>query len=387
MGGISMLYRTIAKTGDEVSVLGFGCMRLTGGESRIDEERATRQIRYAIDRGVNYVDTAYPYHMGTCEPFLARALSGGYRERVKLATKLPCWMVGTREEMDRMLASQLERLGTGHIDYYLLHALYDKLWEKMRDADALAFLEKAKEDGRIRSTGFSFHGDLGTFKEIVDAYDWDVCQIQYNYLDERNQAGTEGLEYAAARGLGVVVMEPLRGGNLAGRVPREVQAIWDEAEVKRTPAEWALRWVWNRPEVSVALSGMNEEKQIEENLRVAEEARPGSLTEKELQLVRRVEEAYRGLMVVGCTGCRYCMPCPQGVNIPGCFEMYDKKRVFGDERAQMVYAFRYAGIMGPPAHASLCNECGQCTELCPQRLEIPALLKEVAEEFDRHLAL
>ena len=377
-----MLYRTVEKTGDSLSVLGFGCMRLAGDEASIDEERATAQIRYAIERGVNYIDTAYPYHMGKSEPFLGQALADGYREKVKLATKLPHWIINSREDMERILDSQLERLRTERIDYYLLHALHDHVWNKLRGFDVLDLLNKARDDGRILHTGFSFHGDKDVFKEIIDAYDWDVCQIQYNFLDEENQAGTEGLEFAASRGLGVIVMEPLRGGNLAIRVPAEVQAIWNEANIKRTPAEWALRWVWNRPEVSVVLSGMNEEDHIEENLRIADEAYPGSLTEKELELVGRAAKTYRRLMKVGCTGCGYCLPCPEGVDIPACFEIYNNRHMFGDKRADVAYMIRLSGVSGQPSHASLCTECGTCEELCPQHLPIPELLKDVAEEFD-----
>lgn len=380
-----MLYRRIEKTGDDVSILGFGCMRLAGTEASIDEERATNQIRYAIDHGVNYIDTAFPYHLGNSEPFLGRALSDGYRERVKLATKLPPWVTNSRQDMDNILNAQLQRLKTDVIDYYLLHALGARVWEKLTGFGVLDFLDKAKAAGIITHTGFSFHGDLASFKEIVDAYDWDVCQIQYNFMDEKNQAGTEGLEYAVAAGLGVIIMEPLRGGNLTRRIPPEVQAIWDEAEVKRSPAEWALRWVWNRPEVSVVLSGMNKESQVEENLRIADEAYPESLSDKELELISRAEKTYRRLMKIGCTGCQYCMPCPEGVNISDCFDIYDGKFVFGDDRADLVYMIRNGGVAGAPSYASLCTECGTCEDLCPQGLDIPTLLKDVAAEFDKSL--
>jgi predicted aldo/keto reductase-like oxidoreductase len=380
-----MLYRKIEKTQDELSILGFGCMRLAGGEASIDEERAAKQILYSIDHGVNYIDTAFPYHLGTSEPFLGRVLNDGYRGKVKLATKLPPWVTNTRDDMDKILKSQLERLQTEAIDYYLLHSMNGEIWERLSGLGVLGFLDKAKDSGLIINAGFSFHGRLEDFKEIVDAYDWDICQIQYNYMDENNQAGTEGLEYAARAGLGVIVMEPLRGGNLTKMIPPEVQAIWDEAETKRSPAEWALRWVWNHPEVSVVLSGMNEESQVEENLRIADEAFPNSLNAKELELIGRVEKTYRRLMRIDCTGCRYCMPCPQGVDIPDCFDIYNSKYVFGDERTQLVYNIRHGGISGSPSYASLCNECGTCEELCPQQLEIPELLKEVAAEFDKDL--
>jgi uncharacterized protein len=384
-----MLYRKMEKTGDELSVLGFGCMRLpqksgTPGEGKIDEKRATAQIRYAIDQGVNYIDTAMPYHRGASEPFLGRILRDGYREKVRLATKLPPFLVRAFGDMDRLLATQLDKLGTDHIDYYLLHGLYRESWDKMKTMNALGFLEKAKADGRIVNAGFSFHGDLDTFKEIVDAYDWSFCQIQYNFMDECNQAGTEGLKYAASKGLGVVVMEPLRGGHLAGMVPREVESIWKGAEVKRSAAEWALRWVWNHPEVTVVLSGMNDEAHIQENIRIAGEALPDSLTEKELALVSRVEAAYRKLTKAGCTGCRYCMPCPSGVDIPACFQAYDISHMFNGTRwARQTYMVFVSGALGSdPAYASMCKECGKCLEKCPQHLQIPELLKEVAEEFE-----
>jgi predicted aldo/keto reductase-like oxidoreductase len=380
-----MLYRKIEKTGDELSILGFGCMRLAGGEASIDEQRAAKQIRYAIDHGVNYIDTAFPYHQGASEPFVGRVLKDDYRGKVKLATKLPPWVTHSRADMDKILRSQLERLQTEAIDYYLLHSMNGETWERLLGLGVLDFLDKAKASGLIVNAGFSFHGRLEDFKEIVDAYDWDICQIQYNFMDENNQAGTEGLEYAASAGLGVIVMEPLRGGNLTKMIPPEVQAIWDEAETKRSPAEWALRWVLNRPEVSVVLSGMNEESQVEENLRIADEAYPNSLSAKELELIGRVEKAYRKLMRIDCTGCRYCMPCPQGVDIPDCFDIYNSKYVFGDERTHLVYNIRHGGISGSPSYASLCSECGTCEELCPQQLEIPELLKEVAAEFDKDL--
>ena len=380
-----MLYRKVKKTGEELSVLGFGCMRVPQKRGRIDEKRATRQIRSAIDRGVNYLDTAMLYHLGANEPFLGRALRDGYRERINLATKLPPGAVKTRPDMDRLLDAQLDMLRTDRIDYYLLHGIDRESWNKIRELGALEFLDKAKEDGRIRYAGFSFHGDIDSFKEIVDAYDWEVCLIQYNYLDEHNQAGTEGLKYAAGKGLGVIIMEPLRGGNLTGRIPPAVQAIWDEADVKRSPAEWALRWIWNHPEVTVVLSGMNREDHIEENLRMADEAHPESLSDKELEIVNRAAETYRGLMKAGCTGCRYCMPCPAGVDIPTCFDIYNGAHIFGDRQvARVLYLLRLGGVgdSGKAAYASMCEHCGTCEEVCPQHLPVQALLEDVAKDFE-----
>lgn len=379
-----MQYRTMKKTGDRLSVLGFGTMRLPEKAGRIDEGRATALIRSAIDQGVNFIDTAFPYHLGTSEPFLGKALGDGYRERVKLCTKLPPWSVRTREDMDRILDSQLRRLRTDHIDYYLVHSLDGINWQRMRDLGVLSFLDAAKEDGRIVNTGFSFHGDLPSFKEIIDAYDWDACLIQYNYLDERNQAGTEGMRYAAGKGVGIMVMEPLRGGNLARRPPRAVRDIWHAAPVSRTPAEWALRWVWDHPEVTLLLSGMNDEEHLAENLRIADDATPSSLTEAERGCIARARDAYRSLMKVDCTGCRYCMPCPAHVNIPLCFELYNNKHVFGEARsAGFYYAIRLSDIANNQASfASQCTRCGKCLRHCPQHLDIPTLLEGVAREFE-----
>jgi predicted aldo/keto reductase-like oxidoreductase len=381
-----MLYRKNPKNGNELSILGFGAMRLPlNDDGSIDQERATFQVRYAIDHGVNYVDTAWPYHMGESEPFIGRALADGYREKVKLATKLPQWMVKTHEDMDRFLNLQLEKLNTDHIDYYLIHSLVGSSWEKIHKLGVLDFLDRAKADGRIINAGFSFHGNTGDFKKVIDAYDWDFCQIQYNFLDRERQAGIEGLKYAASKGLGIIVMEPLRGGNLAKTVPPVIQEIWDGAEVKRSPAEWALRWVWNHPEVTVVLSGMNEESHVEENLKIADEAYPNSLSEKELELVDRVAEKYDELMKIDCTSCRYCMPCPQGVEIPHCFEMYNNMHMFGnEEQFKMMYIAKLGGILNSSGtgFASQCTQCGKCLDACPQNLPIPDLLEKVVEEFE-----
>ena len=381
-----MLYRKMPKNGDELSILGFGCMRLPAkADGSIDEERGIKQVRFAIDQGVNYVDTAWPYHMGASEPFVGRALTDGYREKVKLATKLPSWLIEKREDMDKFLNAQLEKLQTDHIDYYLVHALVGELWDSVAKIGVADFLDKAKADGRIKNAGFSFHGAGEDFGRIVDAYNWDFCQIQYNFLDEKNQAGTAGLEYAASKGLGIVIMEPLRGGNLTRNVPQAVKKIWDEAPVKRTPAEWALRWIWNHPEVTVVLSGMNEEAHVRENLKVAGQAYPNSLTKAELQLVQRVESTYRKLMKVGCTGCRYCMPCPSGVNIPLCFEEYNNLYlVHNPDEEKFMYAARLGGAvaLGTPEFASLCVQCRECVDKCPQHIDIPMVLESVVEELE-----
>lgn len=381
-----MLYRKIPKNGDELSILGFGCMRFPMTKAgQIDEPRAVRQIRDAIDRGVNYLDTAWPYHAGESENILGRALADGYRYKVKIATKLPSWMIKNREDMDTFLNAQLEKLKTDRIDYYLLHALAGGPWDRLDSLGVMDFLDKAKTDGRIVNAGFSFHGTLEDFKRVVDAYPWEFCQIQYNYLDEENQAGTEGLKYAASKGLGVVIMEPLRGGNLGlPTPPADVAAIWKKAAVARTPVEWALRWLWNHPEVTVVLSGMNEEAHIEENIAIASQAHPDSLTADEIKLVEAAGQKYKTLMKVGCTGCGYCMPCPSDVAIPTCFEVYNKLHIFGNvEEAKFMYAIRMSGmISGTPGYATQCVQCGECLEKCPQRIEIPDCLEKVAEELE-----
>ena len=354
-------------------------MRLATKRMSIDEERATRQIRSAIDNGVNYIDTAAPYHGGESERFLGRALQGGYREKVKLATKLPPFSVKTREDMDRILGIQLKKLQTDHIDYYLLHGLEASQWKKLFDLGVLGFLDSAKAAGKIRNAGFSFHGDRKTFKEIIDAYDWVFCQIQYNFLDETNQAGTEGLHYAAAKNIAVMIMEPLRGGMLAGKLPKEVEQIYRDAGTKRSAAAWALRWVWNHPEVTVVLSGMNDENHIAENLKTCKDALPGSMTAMELATMEEVAGTYRKLIKVGCTGCAYCMPCPSGVNIPQCFSIYNDYYMGNNSLiTRGMYGMMLMGAMGSPAtDASLCRNCGKCEKACPQKIAIPEELKKV----------
>ena len=382
-----MLYRKMPKNKDELSILGFGCMRLPmTKEGQIDEPRAVRQIRDAIDQGVNYLDTAWPYHAGESENVLGRALADGYRDKVKIATKLPTWMINTRDDMDRYLNAQLVKLGTEHIDYYLLHSLDGNSWDKLERLTVTGFLDAALADGRIKNAGFSFHGLLDDFKSIVDAYSWTFCQIQYNFLDQQNQAGKEGLEYAAAKDLGVVIMEPLRGGNIGlPTPPPAVEEIWKRADTLRTPVEWALRWVWNHPEVTVVLSGMNEEAHIEENLAIADAALPGSLTKAECDLVEEVAQKYREIMKVDCTGCGYCLPCPEGVMIPFAFEVYNKMHLFGnEEEGKFYYAIRLSGQIadGEPGYASQCVACEECLEKCPQQIEIPDFMADIAEEME-----
>ena len=379
-----MLYREVPKTGDKLSVLGYGCMRLPGRGRFINEKLAERQIMYALDQGVNYFDTAYPYHGGKSEPFLGEVFSrNGCREKVRIATKLPTWMTHSREDMDRVLDEQLARLKTDRIDYYLVHGLVGESWEKAKQDGVIEFLDEALKTGRIVNAGFSFHGLAEEFKTIVDDYDWTFCQIQYNFLDTQNQAGTAGLKYAAEKGMAVMIMEPLRGGNLAKTPPPSVQKIWAQAETRSTPAEWSLRWIWDQPEVTVVLSGMNDDHHINENLAIADQALAGSLSDKERELVEEAAEEFRRVMKVGCTGCQYCMPCPAGVNIPNCFTWYNSKHAFKDKSAKLMYTFMNGGVASEkPSFASQCQECGKCLEKCPQHLPIPDLLKEVEEDME-----
>ena len=378
-----MLYRTVPKNGDKLSILGFGAMRLPLNEDQsVNEAAAIAQMRKAIDAGVNYLDTAWPYHNGNSEVILGKALQDGYLEKVKIADKLPVWMCDNRQDMDAILNRQLEKLGVETIDYYLLHALEGESWDRIKALGVIPFLEDARAAGKITNIGFSFHGNNEDFNRIVDAYNWTFCQIQYNFLDTQNQAGTAGLKYAASKDIAVMVMEPLRGGNLSRPdTPPRIQALWNTAETRRTPVEWALRWVWNAPEVTVVLSGMNMDEHIEQNLAIAEQAEAGSLTDAELTLIDQVAKKYRELMPVGCTGCQYCMPCPAGVNIPGCFEYYNSGKMF--EEPQETTHFRYAVfngfVSGKQTQASLCVECGECLERCPQHIDIPERLKEVVD--------
>ena len=372
-----MQYRTFGKLDWKPSALGFGAMRLPildGDTAKIDEPLATKMIRTAIDAGVNYVDTAWPYHKEQSEPFVGRVLQDGYREKVKLATKMPSWFIKEPSDFDTYLNAQLEKLQTERIDFYLLHALNKTFWPNLRDLGVFEWAEKAVADGRIGHLGFSFHDDLPLFKEIVDAYDWTFCQIMYNYMDTHFQAGREGLEYAAAKGLAVVVMEPLRGGSLTRPAPEPVAKIWDEASAERSQADWALQWIWSHPEVSLLLSGMTEMSHVEENLASADRSAASLLTPDEMTLVDRVRDAYRTLSPIPCTDCKYCMPCPSGVAIPRIFAAYNNAMMYGDhEGARRNYEL----YMKPENRADQCVECGQCEAACPQQIEIIDWLKKV----------
>ena len=373
-----MQYRCFPKVpGKEISLLGFGCMRLPvleGDMRRIDEERAQPLLRQAIDAGVNYVDTAYPYHGGHSETFVGRALKDGYRQRVHLATKLPVWLVQAESDWERLLDQQLERLGTDHIDFYLLHALSFARWDTIVRLRGLQAMERAKADGRIRHLGFSFHDALDAFRRIVDGYDWEFCQIQLNYVDRAFQAGLAGMRRAAERGLGVIAMEPLRGGVLAGRQPADVQRVWDGQLRRRTPAAWALQWLWSHREVVTALSGMNAPSQLQENLEAAATAPAAGLDAQEQAAVDQVSAIYSARIRVPCTTCGYCAPCPNGVAIPEVFSSYNTGAMFGNWQSA---ARIYADFVRSPGHGGdRCLRCAECEPKCPQHINIPERLEE-----------
>lgn len=387
-----MQYRPFGQLGFQVSTLGFGCMRLPlkernanahGNvieESIIDEPRAISLIRGAVDAGVNYVDTAYNYHVERSELVVAKALKDGYRERVKLATKLPFWLVKEAADFDRLLDTQLRKLQTDHLDFYLLHAMNGNNWPRLKALGVLEFLDRAVQDGRIKYPSFSFHDSFPVFKEILTSYDWAMCQIQLNYMDINHQAGLQGLHLAAARNVPVVIMEPLLGGKLAQTPPADIARVWDRAAVKRTPADWALRWVANYPEVAVILSGMNSEQQLAENLQTLSDAHPNSLSAEELALYDEVREIFRSRTKVDCTQCRYCLPCPQRVAIPAIFNLFNQQSIYGTADGAFL---TYESMQHQGLDASRCVACGACEAKCPQHIAIIEQLQQAAAALAR----
>jgi uncharacterized protein len=376
-----MQYRRFPKIDWQPSALGFGAMRLPvldNNPARVDVPEATKMIRYAIDLGVNYLDTAYFYHGGNSETVVGEALQGGYRQKIKLATKFPAREVTSRDDFDAAFQRQLTRLQTDKVDFYLLHGLHREMWEKLQGLGILDWLEEQVARGRVSYLGFSFHDEYPVFEQIVKAYDnWTFCQIHYNYMDEEYQAGRRGLELAASRQIGVIVMEPLRGGQLARRPPEAVANVWKYAQVEHSPVEWAFRWIWNRPEVALLLSGMSTLAQVEENIDIASRAGNGHLNPYEMELIQRVKQAYQGLCPIPCTACRYCMPCPNGVEIPTIFRIYSDSIMYEDSRlASMVYNGGAWGLAERQTAVS-CTACGKCAEACPQHIAIPDWLQKV----------
>lgn len=378
----NMKYRKLEKLGIECSAFGVGCMRFPmtkndKGEDIVDESVSTPIIRHAIDSGVNYVDTAYVYSGQKNETALAHALRDGYREKVYIATKLPTWACNTREDMDRLLDEQLKNLETDHIDFYLIHSLGLGSWRKMRDLGVCEFLDKAKASGKIKYACFSFHDNYDAFIEIIDAYDWDMCQIQFNFMDIENQATQRGLEYAGKKNIPVVIMEGLLGGKLAN-APDNVQALYDSFPVKRSPVEWAFRWLCNHPEVATVLSGVNTMEQCEDNLAIFDRCEAGIMTAEEEELIAKVRDAYNSRTKVGCTGCRYCMPCPNDVDIPGIFRAWNEINLYGGELKGNGW---YKRIVSEGHGADKCLECGACEGVCPQKLGIIDMLKQADSEM------
>ena len=370
-----MQYRTNPKNGQALSALGFGCMRFTKKGGSIDQEKANQELKRALDLGVNYFDTAYVYP-GSEEALGSFLRTYGCRARLNIATKLPQYRVKKSEDFDAFFDEELKRLGTDYVDYYLMHMMNDaQSFERLCALGLKEWVAKQKAAGRIRNIGFSFHGGTLQFKALIDAWDWDFCQIQFNYLDEHSQAGIEGLNYAHEKGLPVIIMEPLRGGKLVNGLPKPALHEFERAEPRRTPADWGLRWIWNHEQVTVVLSGMNDIAQVEENCRIASESLPNALTEADMKLYDRVLTAIRKGVRVGCTGCGYCQPCPKGVDIPTCFAAYNVSYSDGLFTGMREYMM-CTTLRKVRSNAGLCVKCGRCEKVCPQHISI-------REELDR----
>ena len=375
-----MKYRTMGKLGVSASAFGLGCMRFNGdpsGDSIIDEQKAVSLIRRAIDGGVTYLDTAYVYLDRTSEIVLGKALRDGYRDRVTIATKMPMEAVKNRADMEALLAEELRKLQTDHIDFYLMHGINREKWLYFKSIGAPEFFEDMKREGKIRYKCFSFHGPYEDFEFILNDWDWDMVQIQYNFMDIHNQAGTKGLELAGSKGIPVVIMEGLLGGRLA-KAPANVQALYDAFPVRRSAVEWAFRWLCNHPEVSVVLSGCNEAEQIDENLKIFDTVETGIMSAEELKLIDEVRAAYISRTSIGCTGCRYCMPCPNGVNIPGVFSVWNDVSLYASDPKGN---WQFRGILENDSGADRCVACGACEAACPQHLDIIAGLAAAWKEL------
>lgn len=368
--------------GNEVSALGYGCMRFSRAAGRIDIAKTEKEIMTAFRGGVNYFDTAYVYPGS--EAALGEILERNHiRDQVYIATKLPHYLIKSENSMEKYFKEQLDRLRTDHVDYYLMHMLTDvKTWERLEGLGILEWLEQKKKSGAIRQVGFSYHGNSDMFCRLVDTYEWDFCQIQYNYMDENSQAGRKGLDYANQKGLPVIIMEPLRGGKLVNRLPREAEDIFKGYSVQHTPAQWALRWLWNQPEVTCVLSGMNSVEMVEDNVRTASETIVGELGPKEEAMLQRVVKAINAKMKVGCTGCGYCMPCPRGVDIPGTFAAYNRRYSEGKMAALIEY-FMCTAMRKTSSAASNCIQCGKCEGHCPQHIPIREELKNARRQLER----
>ncbi len=371
--------RTIKKTGEEVSLLGLGAMRLPTRNGRIDKQKATKLVNYAIDHGVTLIDTAYLYHNGESETFLRNILQDR-RNDVQISTKLPVWFVKKEEDLEEYLDKQMEKLGVEYIDYYFLHSLNYETYKRLKPLHVLEFLDRIKKEGKVKHVGFSYHDNYEDFTKIIDDYDWDMCLLQYNFIDEEVQAGRKGVQYAYNHDVSVFIMEPLKGGLLAHDVPEKVKITMENENIDETPSRWALKWLANQKEITCILSGMSEIEQLDENIETMNSTEPNSISEKELQVYNNVKKVYDELIQIPCTQCRYCMPCPAHVNIPTCFEAYNAKYIF---KKNTQYTFRVSGIMGgKPGYASNCISCGACISKCPQKINIPLELKKVSDELE-----
>ncbi len=376
-----MQYRTFAPSGEKISLLGFGTMRFQvegKDDSLVNETEAIRMMRYAIDNGVNYMDTAFMYHGGNSEGVLGKALKDGYREKVFVADKMPIWLAKKEGGIEALFEEQFRRLGVEHIDFYLVHNLTKSLWEKSKRDNLMPFLEKMKAEGRIGKIGFSFHDELEVFKEIVDEYPWEFCQIQLNFMDSEFQAGVEGLKYAGGKNLPVIIMEPMKGGKLARSIPESVESIWARSPVKRTPVEWALRWVADFPEVLTILSGMTTMEEVEDNIRILGDAIPSSLTPEEKNLIAEASAEYNRLIKASCTACKYCMPCPKEIDIPGIMDIYNQWHVYHYYRTSA----REYGFLSQGNRPTDCIDCKACEANCPQHLPISDIMREMGEIFE-----
>ncbi len=368
------------KHGNEISILGYGCMRFTQRAGKIDLEKAEKEIMTAYNAGVNYYDTAYIYPGS--EVALGKILAKNQiRDQVKIATKLPHYLIKSVESMEKTFQEQLSRLQTDYIDYYLMHMLTDiATWNKLVELGILEWLEEKKKSGAIRQVGFSYHGNSDMFCQLIDAYNWDFAQIQYNYLDENTQAGRKGLDYAAAKEIPIIIMEPLRGGQLANKLPEEAVKIMEQYPTKHTPVQWALRWLWNQPEVTCVLSGMNSVEMVEDNVNTASTVEVGEFKEPEEEMLRQVVNAIHTKLKVGCTGCGYCMPCPKNVDIPGTFAIYNN--YFTDKGKAWQEYMMCTALRKNSSAASNCIECGKCEKHCPQQIEIRKNLKDASKKLE-----
>ncbi len=363
------------RRGEKISILGSGCMRFTSGPLGIDIDKAEKEIMNAYNAGVNYYDTAYVYPGS--EAALGEILErNGIREKVNIATKLPQYLVGSKNALDKYFNEELKRLRTDYVDYYLMHHMTaQNQWDKLEKLGVKEWIEEKKKSGQIRNIGFSYHGNTEDFIGILDAYDWDFCQIQYNYMDEHTQAGRKGLMHAAEKGIPVVIMEPLRGGKLVNLLPQKAKDLIASDRRGYTPAEYGLRWLWNQPEVTCVLSGMNSIEMVQENCRIASNATAGSFTEEDFRVIDKVKEIIAESELVGCTGCRYCMPCPKGVDIPALFRSYNMTALESKSAARFEYA-QTVGLKKEPAFATQCISCGKCEQHCPQSIPIREKIKE-----------